>query len=282
MLYVCATPIGNLKDISLRAIEILEKSDIILCEDTRVSGYLLQSHQIRYKKLVALHEHNENEITDKVLEWLNANLIITQISDAGTPNISDPGARLCKKVREHGFDIFPIPGACAYISLFSVSGLDMPNLFYGFLPNVGSKRKKILNQWISVDYAVCIYESPHRIIDCINDIIECLGHDRKLIMGRELTKQFETIKQLSAGELLKFITNDPNQTKGEFVLIIAPTVKQKVNQNDKNLSELQINALKSLAFELPPKKAVNLTHKILGGDKELLYQKLLKIKGVAK
>lgn len=142
MLYVCATPIGNLKDISLRAIDILNKSDIILCEDTRVSSHLLNNHQIKYKKLVALHEHNENEITDKVIDWLNNGLIITQISDAGTPNISDPGARLCKKVREQGFKISPIPGACAYVTLLSVAGLDLPNLFYGFLPSTKSRRKK--------------------------------------------------------------------------------------------------------------------------------------------
>jgi 16S rRNA (cytidine1402-2'-O)-methyltransferase len=274
MLYVCATPIGNLKDISLRAIEILEKSDIILCEDTRLSMQLLNAHQIKYKKLVALHEHNENEVAEKVIQWLNDDLIITQISDAGTPNISDPGARLCNLVRENGFAIAPIPGACAYISLLSVSGIDCKSLFYGFLPATTTKRKKILQTWQDVDYAVCIYEAPHRIVECVTDIIECLGNDRSITMGRELTKQFETIKKMPVGELLHFIDGDSNQRRGEFVLIISPNVPQKSSDEVEQLSALQINTLNLLAVELPPKKAVQLTNKIVGGNKDLLYKYL--------
>lgn len=269
MLYICATPIGNLKDISLRALEILQLSDIILCEDTRTSKYLLNQHNIQTKQLIALHEHNEAMLTEKVISWLANGLTITQISDAGTPGISDPGARLCTKVRQAGLAISPLPGACAYISLLAVSGLSIPHLFYGFLPSKTVGRCKILAQWNEVDYAICLYEAPHRIIDCLTDIITCFGQYRMVIMGRELTKQFETIVKLPAAELLNFILSDTNQQKGEFVLIIEPQPKSPAH-ND-TLTSQQINTLKILLAELPPKKAVALTHKIIGGDKDSLY-----------
>ena len=275
MLYICATPIGNLSDISIRAIETLSRSDIILCEDTRNSRYLLDKHNITYKKLVALHEHNENEIAEKVVAWLKDGLIITQISDAGTPGVSDPGSRLCNYVYQHGLKISPIPGACAYISLLSVAGLDTPSLFYGFLPNKKTARIKILNTWQMVDYAICIYEAPHRIIECIEDILESLGEKRNLIMGRELTKQFETIYKAPAKELLEFILADNNQQKGEFVIIIEPEV---IVTDENNITIEQINTLKLLLTELPPKKAVNLTHKLTGGNKDLLYKYTLENK----
>ncbi len=268
MLYICATPIGNLKDISIRALETLSKSDIILCEDTRISKRLFVEHNIKYKKLVSFHEHNELEISEKVVEWLKEGLLITQISDAGTPGVSDPGARLCNKIFKAGFKISPIPGACAYTSLLSVSGITDPSLFIGFLPSQKIARQKILNQYQFINYAVCIYEAPHRIINCVSDIIECLGENREIIMGRELTKQFETIKKLRAKELLQFIKDDSNQQRGEFVLIIYPEV---IHQNSETLTNEQIKCLKVLLEELPPKKAVSITNKILGGDKNLLY-----------
>jgi len=277
MLYICATPIGNLKDITLRALEVLALSDIILCEDTRVSKNLLTHHHIKYKRLVALHEHNENEITEKVLNWLGEGLILTQISDAGTPGISDPGARLCSKVLAHGFKISPIPGACAYLSLLSVAGVHTQSLFYGFLPSNRSGRHKILNTWRSVDYAVCIYEAPHRILACVRDIFECLGPKCEIIMGRELTKQFETIKKCNIEELLEFIEKDPNQQRGELVLILYPTSKKADALMD-SLSATQINTLNLLLQELPPKKAVTLTHKIVGGNKDILYNYVINLK----
>jgi 16S rRNA (cytidine1402-2'-O)-methyltransferase len=201
MLYICATPIGNLDDISLRALEILAKADIILCEDTRNSQKLLNHHGINQKRLIALHDHNENEVSQKVLEWLNQELLIVQISDAGTPGISDPGARLCNVLHANQITPHPLPGACAYISLLSVSGIvDTPSLFHGFLPNKSSQRQKQLNTWLSVEYAVAIYESPHRILDSLSDLVQCLGEAREIVMGREMTKHFETIKKLSAGE----------------------------------------------------------------------------------
>jgi 16S rRNA (cytidine1402-2'-O)-methyltransferase len=275
MLYICATPIGNLKDITLRAVEVLASSDIILCEDTRISKTLLAQQNIKVNRLVALHEHNENEVAAKVITWLAEGLTITQISDAGTPGVSDPGSRLCNKVREHGFKISPLPGACAYISLLSVSGLNCSSLFYGFLPSNSSGRKKILTSWQTTDYAICIYEAPHRIVECVKDIILCLGDERDIVMGRELTKKFETITKNNARQLLEFIEANSNQQRGEFVLIICPS---KVNTNQECLSPEQINTLKLLVPELPPKKAVLLTHKLVGGDKDLLYNYAISLK----
>ena len=277
MLYICATPIGNLDDISLRAVEILAKADIILCEDTRNSQKLLNHHGISQKRLIALHDHNENEISQKVLEWLAQELLIVQISDAGTPGISDPGARLCNVLHANQITPHPIPGACAYISLLSVSGLvDTQSLFHGFLPNKSSQRQKQLNLWLGVEYAVAIYESPHRIVDSISDIVKCLGTTREIVMGREMTKRFETIKKLSAGELLNFVESDSNQQRGEFVLIILPQLK--IKNTEEQLTAEQIGALNIIAAELPSKKAVNLTNKLFGGNKDLLYQHLLDLK----
>lgn len=271
MLYICATPIGNLKDITLRALEILSNADIILCEDTRMSKQLFNAHNIQYKRLVPIHEHNENTVSVSVIDWLRDGLTIVQISDAGTPGISDPGARLCYNVRNAGFTISPLPGACAYVSLLSVSGLSCKTFFHGFLPNTRIQRLKILSQWLKADFAVCIYEAPHRILDCMVDIVECLGDSREIILGRELTKQFETIKRLPALDLLNFIQSDSNQQRGEFVLIIAPVIEQQ----DNDLSIEQINALNILKEHLPPKKAVQIANKIVGGDKDLMYSYLI-------
>lgn len=278
MLYICATPIGNLEDITFRAIETLKKSDIILCEDTRNSQKLLGHYGINNKKLVAFHEHNENEVSEKVISWLEENQLIVQISDAGTPGISDPGARLCNKILALGYKVSPLPGACAFISLISVAGLiDTPFLFHGFLPNKSSQRQKQLEKWRSVDYAVGIYESPHRIVDCLQDILDILGQATPIIIGRELTKQFETIKKDTIKNIFDFVNNDPYQQKGEFVIIIMP----QVDTNQKELiTPEQIKILELLAEELPAKKAVNLTNKIIGGDKDALYNLLLAKKNI--
>lgn len=278
MLYICATPIGNLEDITFRAIEILKKSDIILCEDTRNSQKLLGHYGINNKKLVAFHEHNENEVSEKVISWLEENLLIVQISDAGTPGISDPGARLCNKALQLGHKISPLPGACAFISLISVAGLiDAPFLFHGFLANKSSQRQKQLQEWKNVNYAIGIYESPHRIVDCLQDIFDILGESTTIVMGRELTKQFETIKKDTINNILDFVKSDSYQQKGEFVIIIIP----HIDTDQKELiTPEQIKILELLAEELPAKKAVNLTNKIVGGDKDALYNFLLSKKNI--
>ena len=274
MLYICATPIGNLKDITYRAIEILSKADIILCEDTRNSIKLLNHYSINQAKLVSLHQHNENNITQKVLQYLQDNKIVVQISDAGTPCISDPGSKLCNVVIKAGYKISPLPGACAYISLLSVSGIDVPNLFYGFLPNTTNQRVQLLKSFVDVTYCVILYESPHRIIATLYDILQVFGEDKEIIIGRELTKQFETIKKDYIINIINFINNDFNQQKGEFVLIISPS--NKIIQ----ISEEQKQALNELIKYMPPKKATAFIAKYLGGDKNLLYDYLLQNKNL--
>lgn len=273
MLYICATPIGNMRDITLRALEALQQADIILCEDTRNSVNLLNFHNITNKKLYAFHEHNENEMSYRVIEWLKEGLNIVQISDAGTPGVSDPGARLCNIAFEHGFTPHPLPGASAYLSLLSVSGLvNLQSLFYGFLANKSSQRQNQLASFKNVNYAVTIYESTHRIIDCIDDMITILGGERLLVVGRELTKQFETILKISAQEYKLKLLADKNQQRGEFVINILP---EDLVKFEDNVTDEQVRVLQLLAQELPTKKAVNLTHKIVGGSKDLLYQYLL-------
>ncbi len=278
MLYICATPIGNLQDITLRAITTLQQADIILCEDTRVSKKLLQAHNITYKKLISLHAHNEEHISQEVLKWLADGLNIVQITDAGTPNISDPGAKLCQIVLNAGFPVTPIPGACAYISLLSISGLPYHTLFYGFLPATSNKRIKAITAFIASQYAICTYEAPHRIIDTIQAIIDILGANTMITMGRELTKQFETIKQLSAQELLNFIISDKYQQKGEFVLIIHPNITNN-NCNKQNhdiiLSSENIKLINILAKKMPPKEAANIASEITNIHKDIYYQYLL-------
>jgi 16S rRNA (cytidine1402-2'-O)-methyltransferase len=194
-----------------------------------------------------------------------------QISDAGTPGISDPGARLCNQLLQLGFKVSPLPGACAYISLLSVAGLFGETLFYGFLPSTKAKRVKVLETWVNCDYNVAIYEAPHRILECVMDIVECFGGDRVVVMGRELTKQYETIIKLPASKLLEYIKNDTNQQRGEFVLLIAPNQAVETNL----LSPEQINTLKLLSPHLPPKKVAQLTSQIHGGDKNIMYDYLI-------
>ena len=274
MLYICATPIGNLKDISLRAIETLSQADVVLCEDTRLSRQLFAFHGINVKKMVALHEHNESQIAADVIRWLDEGKLIVQVSDAGTPGISDPGARLCNKVREHGHQISPLPGACAYISLLSVSGLNKPSLFYGFLPSTTTKRCKVLEQWVKANYAICLYEAPHRILDSLADIAKILGNDCHIIMGRELTKKFETIKSLPVSQLISFIQNDSNQQRGEFVMLVSPII----HKDEFVLNQEHIRLLTLLAQELPPKKAATLAAKILGSETNVLYNYLVNLK----
>lgn len=277
MLYICATPIGNMDDITIRALNIMKNADVILCEDTRNSQKLLNHYDITGKKLIALHEHNENEVADKVIEWLSCGQTVVQISDAGTPGISDPGARLCNRAYKNGFMPHPLPGACAYLSLLSVSGLvNTPSLFYGFLPNKSSQRQKQLEVWKDADYAVTIYESPHRIVECIDDILSCYGEDRILVVGREITKQFETIIKLSAKEYKEFLASDSNQRRGEFVINILP--QDRVKNDEGILTQEQMDLLKLLSSELPAKKAVNIVAKIVNGNKDLMYQYLINLK----
>jgi len=275
-LYVLATPIGNLADISARALAAFSVADVVCAEDTRVTGHLLKSYGLHATRLVSLREHNENSMAQQVIGWLQQGQIVVQASDAGTPAVSDPGARLALAVRQAGLPVSPVPGASAVITALSASGLTTPSfLFHGFLPPKSGERRRTLAQWRAVDYSVVCYEAPHRIVDSLQDIVAELGPERRLFIARELTKTFETLKHLPAGEMLQWVESDSNQQRGEFVLIIDAAPQEP---DPSGLSPEVLHTLQILAAELPTKQAAGLAAQLTGANKKALYELALTLK----
>jgi len=274
-LYVVATPIGNLADISARAIAAFQVADVVCAEDTRVTGQLLSAYGVS-AKLVSVREHNERGMAEQVIRWLADDKIVVQVSDAGTPAVSDPGARLAEAVWQAGYRVSPIPGASAVVATLSASGLTTPRfLFAGFLAAKSGERRRQLATWREADHAVVLYEAPHRIVDLLTDIVAELGEQRVLLLGRELTKTFETLKRLPAAELLAWVEADSNQQRGEIVLVIdaAPPAPQ-----DDGLDAEAQRVLALLAAELPTKQAAQLAAQITGASKKQLYDYALSLK----
>jgi 16S rRNA (cytidine1402-2'-O)-methyltransferase len=270
-LYVVATPIGNLKDITLRALEILESADIIAAEDTRHSTTLLNHFGIQ-AKLTALHEHNERSAGKKLVEKMQAGLSVALISDAGTPAISDPGALLVNMAVAAGVKVVPIPGANAAIAALSASGLLLPRfLFIGFLPAKSGHRKQVLQAICDVPATLVFYEAPHRILECTADLVAVLGGERGITFARELTKTFETIHHCKLGVALDWLQAEPNRQRGEFVLLVegAPHI------DEKEISQDTLRTLEILLSELPLKQAVKLAADISGAKKNALYDRAL-------
>ena len=275
-LYVLATPIGNLADISARALAAFGVADVVCAEDTRVTGQLLKAYGLHVKRLVSLREHNERAMAEQVIGWLREGQIVVQVSDAGTPAISDPGARLVEAVRAAGLPVSPVPGASAVVTALSASGLTAPGfLFHGFLPPKSTERRRTLAQWREAPWSVVCYEAPHRIVDTLEDIVAELGPERRLFVARELTKTFETLSMQAAGAMLEWVKADSNQQRGEFVLIIdtAPAREQ-----DDELPAETLHTLQILAAELPTKQAAALTAKLTGANKKVLYERALALK----
>lgn len=274
-LYVVATPIGNLADVTVRAIAGFHAADIILAEDTRVTGSLLSAYGIS-KKLVSLREHNEREMAANVIRWIEEGKIVLQVSDAGTPGISDPGARLAQAVWAAGLRVVPVVGASAVIGALSACGLDTARfLFNGFLPPKSGARCKTLQQWAQADYAVVCYEAPHRILDCVTDVVATLGADRPLVLARELTKTFETFLRLPAGELLARIQADSNQQRGECVLVIDAAPQEEA---DAELPAPAVALLTELVAALPTKQAAGIVAAHYDLNKKQLYDLALQLK----
>ena len=274
ILYVVATPIGNLGDITLRALETLKMVDAIAAEDTRHSSGLLNHFGIS-KKLIAVHEHNEQQSAEKLVLALKHGDNIALITDAGTPGISDPGAIVVKMVREAGIKVVPIPGVSAVIAALSASGITQNGFhFYGFLPASGAARRKQLEALKTQTVTLVFYEAPHRIIESIEDIAKVLGEDRIITFCRELTKTFETIYTCPASRSSAWLQADANQQRGEFVLLIeaAPVVQVQ------EISEEAQRVLKCLLAELPLKQAVALATEITNLKKNDLYELALKFK----
>jgi 16S rRNA (cytidine1402-2'-O)-methyltransferase len=276
-LYVVATPIGNLRDITLRALDVLQAADVIAAEDTRHSRALLQHHVIS-SRLFALHEHNERTASEKIVAWLREGKAVALVSDAGTPAISDPGAVLVQRVREAGFPVVPIPGPSALIAALSASGIAQTAFrFCGFLPGKGSERRALLASLAQCADTMVFYEAPHRIVAAMRDIAASFGEGRSVVLCRELTKRYETIHHCLSGEAVGWLEADDNQQRGEFVVIVEGRQADESNSDDAKIREV----LSILLEELPVKQAVALATKITGAKRNAVYAAALELKGKA-
>ncbi|MDC2824980.1 16S rRNA (cytidine(1402)-2'-O)-methyltransferase [Rodentibacter pneumotropicus] len=269
ILYIVATPIGNLQDITQRALETFSQVDLIAAEDTRHSGLLLSHYGIK-KPFFALHDHNEQEKASVLVEKLKQGVNIALISDAGTPLISDPGFHLVRQCREAEIRVVPLPGACAAVTALCASGIASDRFcFEGFLPAKSKARKDRLENIVEEDRTLIFYESTHRILDTLVDMQEVLGQDRYVVLARELTKTWETIVGGTVKNLRQWLVEDPNRTKGEMVLIVEGKPKQ---ENETEFAPQAIKALTLLTQELPLKKAAAIVAELYGYKKNALYQ----------
>ena len=269
ILYIVATPIGNLQDITQRALDTFAQVDLIAAEDTRHSGLLLSHYGIK-KPFFALHDHNEQEKAHILVEKLKQGSNIALISDAGTPLISDPGFHLVRQCREAGIRVVPLPGACAAITALCASGIASDRFcFEGFLPAKSKARKDKLENIAEEDRTLIFYESTHRILDTLEDMQLVLGGERYIVLAREITKTWETITGNTIKNLREWLSEDPNRTKGEMVLIVEG--KPKSDNNDE-ISPQAMKALELIAEELPLKKAAAIVAELYGYKKNALYQ----------
>ncbi len=265
-LYVVATPIGNLADVTLRALAVLARADLVCAEDTRVTAQLLGAYGIQ-AKLLSVREHNEQQMAGKVIQALSDGLTVAQVSDAGTPAVCDPGAKLAARVREAGFKVVPVVGASAVIGALSAAGVTEPGFyFHGFLPAKAGERQKLLAGWAQAEHPVVVFETPHRIAAALADMA-ALFPERRLTLAREITKTFETFLSGSVTDIQTALANDANQSRGEMVLVLHPASKEKSS----TLPEAAQNVMKVLVAELPTKQAAELAAKITGESKKALY-----------
>jgi len=276
-LYVVATPIGNLADLSLRAIHVLSLVDAVACEDTRHSAPLLH-HLGLEKPLLAVHEHNEREASQGVLARLARGERVAYVSDAGTPAVSDPGAVLVSAVQQAGYLTVPVPGASSAAAAMSVAGDTHAAgfAFIGFLPSRGGERTQALKALAAAPSAQVLFEAPHRIQGLARALAEACT-ERSVTLCRELTKQFETVVTLPAGQLPAWLEADPNRLRGEFVLVVH-ALGGAVPKDDASLHDA---TLRTLLAELPLKQAVSLAAELTGAARNALYARALAIKGEA-
>lgn len=272
-MYVVATPIGNLADITLRALEVLRGVDLVACEDTRHVRRLLDHHGIAGRTL-ALHTHNESETAQRLVAELAAGRAVALVSDAGTPAVSDPGARAVAAVREAGFRVVPIPGANAAIAALSAAGLADPRfLFVGFLPPKVGARRTAIAALAGVEATLVFHEAPHRVREAVADLAELLPGPRTLVVARELTKLFEQVAAMPLAEAPAWFAADANRERGEFVLLVSAAPPRE------GLDGEAERVLGLLLGELPLKQAAKLAAQITGQPKNLLYDRALALKG---
>ena len=268
-LYVVATPIGNLDDISARALTILRSVALIAAEDTRHSARLMQHFGIG-TPLAACHEHNERDQGGRFLSRLLAGDDVALISDAGTPLISDPGYHLVRQARAAGIAVVPVPGACALIAALSAAGLPSDRfIFEGFLPAKTAGRRARLEQVKEESRTLIFYEAPHRILECLQDMQAVFGGERPALLARELTKTFETLKGMPLSELAAWVAADSNQQRGECVVLVAGW---QAPEGEEAVSSEAMRVLNLLLAEMPLKRAAALAAEITGVRKNLLYQ----------
>ena len=268
VLYVVATPIGNLADASPRALETLRSVQLVACEDTRTTAKLLARHGIT-TRTVALHEHNERRATSGLIDALREGKSVALVSDAGTPALSDPGAWLVQEAHRAGIRVSPLPGPSAAAAAISAAGFSAPRfLFAGFLPATRSARRKAL-QALDVPWPVVIYEAPHRIAETLADLAERFGAARELVICRELTKKFEEVARLPLGEATAWLEQRAERSQGEFVLVLEPGMETKASAIDADA------VLEILLQALAPSEAAKLAARITGAPRNVLYRKAL-------
>lgn len=268
MLWVVATPIGNLADASPRALEALRAADFIACEDTRTTRTLLARHGIGGRTL-ALHAHNERSAATRLIGELKEGRNVALVSDAGTPAVSDPGALLVEQAHRAGIRVSPLPGPSAAAAAFSVSGFAADRfLFAGFLPAAGAARRKALEA-LDLPFPLILFEAPHRIAATLQDLAARFGPEREIVMGRELTKKFEEVARLPLAEAQQWLSAEPHRLQGEYVLVIAPGQAQPASALDAR------HVLDVLLEELSPSDAARLAARITGESRRVLYRRAL-------
>jgi 16S rRNA (cytidine1402-2'-O)-methyltransferase len=273
-LYVVATPIGNLRDITLRALDTLGQVNLVAAEDTRVARRLLAHYGIDVP-LMALHEHNEARAAERVIEALERGRSVAVVCDSGTPAISDPGALLVQRVRSAGCRIIPVPGPSALTAALSVAGIPAaPVLFWGFLPARDSARRETLSRLAGIECTLVFFEAPHRIRETLAALNETLGAERRVVVARELSKLFESIHACALGEAVDWLDQDDNRSRGEFVLIVHGATAARAAGADE---AEQRRVLGILLAELPLAKAAALAAQITGARKRALYAAGLEI-----
>ncbi len=271
-LYVVATPIGHLDDMSFRAVEVLKSVSLIAAEDTRQSAQLLKHFNIS-TPLTACHDHNESNKIHSLIEKLLAGESLALVSDAGTPLISDPGFKLVRAAQEHQIRVIPVPGACAAIAALSAVGLPSDRFsFEGFLASKQSQRLQQLEKLKDETQTLIFYEAPHRILECIQDMAKVFGAERPVGFAREITKTFETIKKMTLGELVTFIAQDHHQQKGEIVVVVGGATQEK-NMEQEKLDQLLTRLLQDLSVKAASQLAADLT----GIKKKIAYQRALEL-----
>ncbi|MCO6519729.1 MAG: 16S rRNA (cytidine(1402)-2'-O)-methyltransferase [Snodgrassella sp.] len=265
-LYVVATPIGNLADLSFRALAVLSRADLICAEDTRVTQQLLRAYGLS-ARLISVREQNEQSMAEKIIAALAAGQVVAQVSDAGTPAVCDPGARLVTRVREAGYQVLPVAGPSAVMTALSVAGVTQSDFYFaGFLPAKNGERQQRLQDWQEVSYPVVMFETPHRITDTLAQMA-LLFPQRSLMLAREISKTHETYLCGTVAEIQMVLDKDANQKRGEMVLVLHPAQLEK----NVDLSSEAVRVMQILVQELPTKQAAVLAAQISGENKKALY-----------